>query len=282
MSAQADFRFVTQLAEELNAGEISLPSLPDVVIKLRNLLEQEACDFDRVSRVVQVDPVLVSRLLALANSAYHNAGGDYIDSLDVAISRLGFELVRSTALSLALKQLFLAREHQDIAPYLRNVWQRSMQVAAMSFAVAKHHGRHSLETAFTCGLLHEVGKLYILTRAKAFPGFIDNAAELERVMEDWHPQIGEAIVRSWGFPETLCAAINPDQHLIQRDHGHVELVDVLLVARLLLDASGQTPPPLRSVPSCVKMDVDETTAPGIVLEYRNKLESVKQTLYGRP
>lgn len=279
MNASEDFRFVTQLAEELNAGDISLPSLPDVVIKLRKMLEHEACDFGQVSRVVQVDAVLVSRLLALANSAYHNSGGEYVGSLDVAIGRLGFELVRSTALSLALKQLFLAREHQDIAPYLRNVWRRSLQVAAMSFAVAKHHGRHSLETAFTCGLLHEVGKLYILTRAKAIPGFIENAEALERVVEDWHPQIGESIVRSWNFPEAVCEAINPDQYLVERDHGHAELVDVLYVALLLLDGGEHPDPPLDSVPSCVKMGVDEASIPGIFADYRGKLESVRDTLY---
>ena len=69
MENSDQFRFVSLLALELENGDISLPSLPDVVLKIRKLLESDTCDFERVSQAVSVDPVLVSRLFVYSNSA---------------------------------------------------------------------------------------------------------------------------------------------------------------------------------------------------------------------
>ena len=50
MSNEQQFEFVQQLARELAAGDISLPSLPDVVVKISNLLEEESCDYGQLSK----------------------------------------------------------------------------------------------------------------------------------------------------------------------------------------------------------------------------------------
>ena len=60
MSKQDQFRFVSLLALELQNGDIVLPSLPDVVMKIRQMLESETAGFDQVSQAVSLDPVLVS------------------------------------------------------------------------------------------------------------------------------------------------------------------------------------------------------------------------------
>ena len=67
MSKEDQFRFVSLLALELENGDIALPSLPDVVIKIRNMLESDNADFDQISQAVSVDPVLVSRLFVFAS-----------------------------------------------------------------------------------------------------------------------------------------------------------------------------------------------------------------------
>lgn len=74
MSKQDQFRFVSLLALELQNGDIVLPSLPDVVMKIRQMLESETAGFNQVSQAVSLDPVLVSRLFVFANSAYYSRG----------------------------------------------------------------------------------------------------------------------------------------------------------------------------------------------------------------
>ncbi len=272
------FRFISLLARELAADAISLPSLPDVVIRIRNLLQQDHCDFEQVGRLVRVDPVLVSRLFVFANSAYHNQSGERIDSLEAAISRLGFELVRNTAVSLAIKQMFLGEKHKEIAPQLRRIWTRSMKISAMCFVLAERHDDVNAETAFLCGLFHEVGKLYILTKAKEFPTFLGDSASLNNVLEEWHSQIGKSIVEVWNFPADVCESVDAEEYLVELTHAAPELADVVYVARLLLDASDAEPPVFAEIPSCVKLGVVDETMPGIVSAYEEKLQAVQQSL----
>ena len=82
MDQNDHFRFVSLLALELENGDIRLPSLPDVVLKIRKMLESDNCDFERISQAVSVDPVLVSRLFVFANSAYYNRANIKADTLN--------------------------------------------------------------------------------------------------------------------------------------------------------------------------------------------------------
>lgn len=278
MPDQEKLRFISLLARELTEGMISLPSLPDVVTRIRSLLEKEHCDFEQVSKLVRVDPMLVSRLFVFANSAYHNQTGDHVDSLDTAIARLGFELVRNTAVSLAIKQLYLGQKHKEIAPQLRRIWTRSMKLSAMAFALAERHEDVNEETAFMCGLLHEVGKLYILTKAKDFPSFLGDTASSGAVLEEWHPQIGKNIVEAWKFPADVCESLDTEESLVELTHAAPTQVDVIFVACLLLDASSDAVLDLGSIPSCVKLGITEETMAAIISTYEDKLHSVQQSL----
>src|SRR5690606_21690545 len=97
MSNKVYFELISNFAQELTKGDISLPSFPEVVLRIRKLLEKDDIQVAQVSAAVSTDPVLVSRLLVFANSSHYNPAGVRIESLDIAISRLGFELVKNTA-----------------------------------------------------------------------------------------------------------------------------------------------------------------------------------------
>lgn len=131
-----------------------------------------------------------------ANSAFYNRANAKIDSLDGAIGRLGIEVVRSTAMSTAMKQLYNAEKHSHAAKFLRAVWARGMKLSCMAFAIAKSRKMLNEENAFLCGLLHEVGKLYIITKADEFPGLFGNAKSFEAVLSKWNPQISKCIIES--------------------------------------------------------------------------------------
>ena len=137
MDQSDHFRFVSLLGLELENGDIRLPSLPDVVMKIRKMLESDDCDFEKISQAVSVDPVLVSRLFVFANSAYYNRANIKIETLDAAIGRLGFEVVRNTAMSLAMKQLYDSDKNSKSAKY-----QRAAVREHRRFAVRRFGARH--------------------------------------------------------------------------------------------------------------------------------------------
>jgi len=273
------FRFVSLLALELENGDISLPSLPDVVMKIRKMLESDDCDFERISQAVSVDPVLVSRLFVFSNSAYYNRANIKIDTLDGAIGRLGFEVVRNTAMSMAMKQLYDSDKHGESAKYQRKVWAQGMKLSCMAYAIAKRHSNLNQETAYLCGLMHEVGKLYILTKTKDFPEFLSDPESLEALMEEWNPQISKSIIESWGFPEDVVESTDAATYINDDPEAEPDLVDVIFVAKLLVDGNqGKLKALFEKDASCVKLGINEDVAADVLLAYREKLKTMQQSL----
>lgn len=279
MENSDQFRFVSLLALELENGDIRLPSLPDVVLKIRKMLESDSCDFERVSQAISVDPVLVSRLFVFANSAYYNRANVEIKTLDGAIGRLGFEVVRNTAMSLAMKQLYNSDKHDKSSRHLRAVWARGMKLSCMAYALAERRSEVNQETAYLCGLMHEVGKLYILTKAEDFPDFLGDLNSLESVMEEWNPQISKSIIESWGFPDEVAESTDPATYIDDDVESAPNLIDVILVAKLLVDSNDEKLTTLFDEHvSCVKLGITENVAADVMLAYRNKLNSMQQSL----
>lgn len=274
-----EFRFVSLLALELENGDISLPSLPDVVLKIRKLLESDNCTFDLISQVVSVDPVLVSRLFVFANSAYYNRANIKAETLDAAISRLGFEVVRNTAMSLAMKQLYNTDTRDDVARHVRAVWTRGIQLSCMAYAIARTQGQINQETAYLCGLMHDVGKLYILTKAEDFPEFLGDAEKLESVMEEWNPQVSKSIVESWGFPEEVVESTDPVTYAHPDTEADASLIDVIIAADMLLALGDQEPDfDITDHLSCIRLDLDVEKIADVMSRYETKLATVQQSL----
>lgn len=272
------FRFVSLLALELDNGDISLPSLPDVVLKIRELLEDENCDFERLGSAISMDPVLVSRLFVFANSAFYNRANVEIATLDGAIGRLGIEVVRNTAMSLAMKQLYTAEKHSHASKYLRAVWARGMKLSCMSFAIAKRLPQLNDQTAFLCGLMHEVGKLYIITKAEEFPEFLGDKESFDTVSEAWNSQISKSIIESWGFPAEVAQSADPQTYLDHDADSPVCYVDAVYVARYLVDHGQEESLDLDADPSCAKLGISEVTISNILTTYRDKLKAMQQAL----
>lgn len=279
MDKSDQFRFVSLLALELDNGDISLPSLPDVVMKIRNMLQRDDCDFGRISQAVSIDPVLVSRLFVFANSAFYNRANVKIGTLDGAIGRLGFEVVRNAAMSLAMKQLYSSDKHDKSAKHLRAVWARGMKLSSMAFAISELQPQLNPETAFLCGLMHEVGKLYIVTKAEEFPEFLGDPESLQSVLEEWNPQISKSIIESWGFPDEVVESTDPATYQDHDADAPANLVDVIRVAKMLVDSNEQKLKELFEEDlSCQKLAMSDRRMSQVMDSYRAKLQTMQQSL----
>ncbi|MEO0347571.1 MAG: HDOD domain-containing protein, partial [Pseudomonadota bacterium] len=107
MVNQESMAFLQLLSKELTLGQIRLPSFPDAVIQIRDALEQEDCDINRITELASLESVLASRLMQSANSAFYNATNRTICDLKQAVMRLGLNEVRNMAIALAVEQIFI-------------------------------------------------------------------------------------------------------------------------------------------------------------------------------
>lgn len=278
MSKEDRFRFVSLLALELQNGDIVLPSLPDVVVKIRRMLESKSADFDKISQAVSLDPVLVSRLFVVANSAFYNRANVKVDSLDGAIGRLGLEAVRNTAMSLAMKQLYGSNKHAEASKHLRAIWAHGMKLSCMAWSVASKVPSVNRESAYLSGLTHNVGKLYIVTKAEGFPTILGDSQSLKSMFDEWNAQISKTIMESWGFSDEMAESADAANYLDESAEGDVRLVDVVWAAGKLVDAGSNGGVDPRSMPTFVKLGIDRDDLPDIMGAYREKLRTMQESL----
>lgn len=278
MSAEEQAQFLQGLAEDLNSKNISLPSFPDVVIKIRSALEDPTCTAERLAEMARTDPVLVSRLLMSANSAFHNRAGIEIVDLDLAISRLGFDAVRNTAITLAVEQIFNASKHENLRDRLKDLWSRSINIASMSYVIARSSSGMNADNAFLCGLLHEIGKLYILTKAGKYPGFLGDTASFDQVLEEWHPSVGRSIVEAWGFPDEIVASVDLDEGVAAGSGGAATFADVLYAATTLLDTPEETLEQEAPGPSMERLSITPDSRPELMEGWEVHAQSLRQAV----
>lgn len=227
------FTFVRRLAGELSSGKLELPSSPEVVVRVRKVLGDDNVSVQKVARVIGAEPAFAARIMHLASSVAFNPDGRPITDLKRAITRMGFNNVRSAAMSFAVSQLRDAARLKHARDQLTEIWMQSTLVAAICYFVARRHPEINADEAMLAGLMHGIGKLYVLGRADAYPDLFEDPATLAQVMRDWHASIGQAILEAWGFPEVVASAVGEQEDIDRAVFGHADLTDVLTVSVLV-------------------------------------------------
>jgi hypothetical protein len=164
VSSAAAFRFVEKLAAVLSGGELELPFLPDVAIRVRALMDDPDCSIQKLGKALSTEPALVARLTRMANSAMPSRTGNQVTEITAAVSRLGFELVRNASWTYALAQMQRQNELQPVADQLAGLWREATDVAALAFVVARETNTGQPDEALMAGMTHNVGAVYILSR----------------------------------------------------------------------------------------------------------------------
>jgi HD-like signal output (HDOD) protein len=227
--------FLQKLATEVSKGTVDLPCFPDVVVRISHALADPSTTSDKVVTIVGADPRLAARVLQTANSAAFNSSGKPLTDLRSAITRLGQQMVQSTAMSYAMQQMKNEASLRSIAEPLTELWNKSIAVASICKLIAART-KLSADEAFLTGLLHGIGKLYIMARAvSAADGFGGEQSLLE-LIGGWQASIGKAVLQSWGFSEELCEAVGDQGDFNRRWKHEARLIDVLIAGLVLSDA----------------------------------------------
>lgn len=233
--------FLQKLATEVSKGTVDLPCFPDVVVRISHALADPNTTSDRVVIIVGAEPRLAARVLQTANSAAFNSSGKPLTDLQSAITRLGQQLVQSTAMSYAMQQMKNETSLRSIAQPLAELWNRSISVAAICKLIAART-KVAADEAFLTGLLHGIGKLYIMARAASDADGLGDAQSWMELISGWQASIGKAVLQSWGFAEEMCDAIGDQGDVDRRWKHEPTLVDVLIAGLVLADALTQPEP----------------------------------------
>jgi HD-like signal output (HDOD) protein len=221
-------------------AQVNLPGVPQIVTRLQQMLSDPEVGIPQLVPVINYEPVLVGRVLQMANSAALNPTRKKVTDLRSAVTRVGFDLLRSAALAYALRQLAQAHTVKDIRPHLEALWERSAWTAAVSFVIARKFTRVNRDIAFLGGLMHGVGKLYILTRAAHYPFVLRDRTRYGSILRQWHGQFARSILSGWRVNEEVISAVCQYENLNREVTGdEPDLTDILATSFLVVGHAGR-------------------------------------------
>jgi len=193
------------IAAQAGRGELTFPTNVDATLKLQKALNDSDCHVDAAGRLVQAEPLLAARAVAIANSVAYNRSGSEITNVRSAIQRVGFRTLNALAAAVIVRQLDSKITHPALRAMANQLWQHSAHVAALSQVIARRVTHIDPDTALFAGIVHEVGGFYMLSRAHEFPGLLDG--DPDEWMEFGEVEIGRGVLQKLGVPAPVMEAI---------------------------------------------------------------------------
>ncbi|MBD3315885.1 MAG: HDOD domain-containing protein [Chitinivibrionales bacterium] len=224
-----------------------LPSLPEIVMRLVRVVNSPDTSADDAAELIEKDPGLTSTVLRLANSAFFGIPRT-ISSVTSAVVVLGFNTLRSVALSATVMEMF--GEGGGAKTFRRDRFWRHSIVTAM---IARNFARRNIhalmidpESTFCAGILHDIGKLIFEEFCRdEFAAACNESRTTKRslfcsegaVMGVTHARIGRVLADRWALPLDLEYSIVYHHDPEAADKAR-EMVTLVHVADLLAHAGG--------------------------------------------
>ncbi|SMF09246.1 HDOD domain-containing protein [Desulfovibrio gilichinskyi] len=214
---------------------IALPSLPQVLIQIQNVINDPDSSASDLAEVISMDPKLVAAILRLANSAMFNFRTE-VDTPTRAVALLGFKQAGSLALGTVSLSLF--KRSKNAVLEVEKFWKHSIACGIIAQEIARAVKLGDPERFFVSGLLHDIG-LYVLfesekSLAVELVRLANESAEslydAERELLGFdHAILGGVIIKDWSFPRSLVIAAaghhSPEKAKEDPDAGVVHVAD---------------------------------------------------------
>lgn len=227
---------IIELVQEVG----SLVTLPDVFIRINQLVEDPKSTNADLAKAISQDPSFTVRLLRVANSPYYGLSST-IDTVGKAVSIIGKDQIRSLALSTSVVSSFPGLPNDLVS--MDNFWRHSLYCALIARILARQMCKYDPEGMFTAGLLHDIGELVIFNRLSAVAKevlqlVLDSADELPiheaegEIIGFDHAHVGGELARQWQLPPMLVECITY-HHSIHEAQSHPQEAAVVHLANTL-------------------------------------------------
>jgi HD-like signal output (HDOD) protein len=183
------------VALQAQRGEIVFPTSLALSSRIRVALDDPDIHLAAAARLIQSEPLLAARCVALSNSVAYQRNGDAITDVASAVARIGLRTVRSMAQALIVRQIAGAPRSDRNGELVARLWEHTAHVASLSRLIARHVTHLDPETALFAGLVHDVGSFYLLSRCDELPALLDaERGEAEEAIEiDVHRRVAATL-----------------------------------------------------------------------------------------
>ncbi|GFM36632.1 response regulator [Desulfovibrio psychrotolerans] len=219
----------------------TLPSLPDVYASLEAELGKEDPSLHHIGNIIESDMGLTASLLKLVNSSFFGLRR-HVSSPHQAVVLLGTDTVKSLMLVIELVKRFVVKKSLRFNAGL--LWQHCTQTGHLARCLAVHADadKEVMDHAFIAGLMHDVGKLVLLTRlADDYAGVLELVRSRDYSVHDaerevfcaTHAEMGAYLLALWGMPAPVVEAVLGHHEPVQVPHEGFAPVTAVHVANVM-------------------------------------------------
>ena len=195
--------------DELLYDSLESLSLPDVYLRLREVMESENASMADAAEVISLDPALAARVLRMANSAFYGFRSQ-VDTISRAANILGMQKIHDLVLAASVSKAFdgISNELMDMDTF----WYRSVHAGFLAQALGEGAGMRNHESLFVRGLLHDIGHLVLFSRypqecreaiALADEGLDARLYEEQQLIGIDALQFGAELATVWQLPKSF-------------------------------------------------------------------------------
>jgi HD-like signal output (HDOD) protein len=220
------------IREKLASNTMEVPVFHAVAFKLQQVLAAPDFSIDAVTQLIMSDSRLTSQVLRISNAAYYS-GLPKVATIREAAIRLGAREMATMAMTASQQELYRSADSR-INRTMKSLWEHALCTAIGSRWLAGKTGCASIaQESFLAGLLHDIGKLYILKMLEEITrsGEFGSAVSLEQIIDTlnvMHVVQGTFLMKKWNLPEVYCDVVR-DHHLEQWHTDNYLLAIVRLV-----------------------------------------------------
>ena len=249
---------ISKIKSEHEAGCLVLPSLPEIIVRVRQAINNDDVNLGDVVKLIQLDPSLTARLVQIANSPLYRCPQP-VENCLMAVNRLGLKTTRDLVTCLVLNNVFNT-ESELLREKVQKLWQHSCHVAAVASTIAKITPNLHEDTALLAGLLHDIGVLPILHYAAEFPEIMESEEKLNFVIQELRASLGRQILEEWNFDSALSEVSAEAENWLRQSEADADYVDVVIVAQIhsyFGKENNANLPPLLSTPAFLKLGLSK-------------------------
>ncbi len=228
----------TKIKKQILNEVAGIPTFPQHIIQLQQLCNDPESSLAVISEKIMVDPALTTDVLKLANSAGF-VPGKRIETISDAVKTIGLKNLNAILITTGARRILDKRYSR-----FEQIWEHCNHVAfygrqlALRFKLGK-----LVENAFLSGLLHDLGKIIMLSTNVKLVNWIsdvvrDRKIRTSTVMEEIsigisHSALGSLIAEKWELPDYLTSTIRHHHSPLNADEKHRDLVYVIYLANMM-------------------------------------------------
>jgi HD-GYP domain-containing protein (c-di-GMP phosphodiesterase class II) len=194
---------IQDIINKYKKDEIELPVLSRVVHEIQDVMSNPTTTVDQLATIIERDAVISVRLIAVANSVIYRGTGKVV-TVREAIPRVGVKETHSIVTTISNKSIYETKE-KKFKSTMEKLWLHSLASGYVAKALSMELKFGEIEKYYFMGLVHDIGKVLLLKafsdmHAKNESLYID---EIMAAIHEAHTSFGGAILRKWGYSETL-------------------------------------------------------------------------------